>query len=224
MRPHDPTLDTVRIETRRTPDLVVILMHGLGADGHDFEPIVADLALPPEVAIRWVFPHAPVRSVTINGGEEMRAWYDIVALDIGADTDEVGIRESAASIGALIAAERDTGVPSQRILLAGFSQGGVMALYAGLRWGERLAGIAALSCYVALPDALGTEASASNASLPIFLAHGTADPVVSFEHGEAARDLLLAGGYRVTWRTYPMGHGVSEREVADLRGWILERL
>ncbi len=214
-------LETVQIDPEGQPDAVVILMHGLGADGHDFEPIVPELRLAESLGVRWVFPHAPVRDITLNGGEPMPAWYDIVALDARAAEDEAGIRESADAIDELILAENERGGASNHILLAGFSQGGAMALFAALRWKERLAGLIALSCYMPLPSTLASEAHPSNTGLPVFMAHGTRDPVVALDLGEAARDQLVSVGYPVEWHTYPMQHGVSGQELADLREWLL---
>ncbi len=214
-------LQSVQIDPDGRPDAVVILMHGLGADGHDFEAIVPELQLPENPAIRWVFPHAPVREITINGGESMPAWYDIAALDARADEDEAGIRDSAEAIGSLIEAEHERGVPYNRMVLAGFSQGGAMALFTALRWKERLAGLFALSCYMPLPSDFPHEAHPSNASLPVFMAHGTRDPIVSLDLGESARDLLVSCGHPLEWHTYPMQHGVSSEELSDLRKWLM---
>jgi len=211
----------VLIQPRNPPDAVVILLHGLGADGHDFEPLVPELHLPDSPAIRWVFPHAPVRAVTVNGGYRMRAWYDVIAMDAQAPEDETGIRESARTVGSLIRAERERGIPSDRIVLAGFSQGGAVALFTALRWSERLAGVAALSCYLPLSGRLPAEAHPANTALPVFMAHGTADPVVPLQLAEAARDLLTAMGHDLAWHTYPMQHGVCQQEVGDLREWLL---
>jgi phospholipase/carboxylesterase len=196
-------------------------MHGLGADGHDFESLVPELHLPTAHPIRWIFPNAPLRPVTANGGYRMRAWYDIVAIDPHAPEDETGIRESARSIGELVRYQRERGMPADRIILAGFSQGGSIALFTALRWPERLGGVAALSCYLPLPLTLGAEAHQANASIHIFMAHGTADPVVPSDLGEAARDLLRSKGYSVAWHTYPMQHSVCAQEVGDLREWLL---
>jgi phospholipase/carboxylesterase len=215
-------LETVQIDPEGEPDAVVILLHGLGADGHDLEPIVPELPLPQKV--RWVLPHAPVREITLNGGEPMPAWYDIEALDVHASEDEAGIRESARAIGSLIDAERERGIAAGRIVLAGFSQGGAIAMFTALRRRERLAGLIALSCYMPLPATLAGEAHPSNARLHVFMAHGTRDPVVSLELGVLARDLLLARGCPVEWHTYPLQHGVSGDELADLREWLLRLL
>ena len=214
-------LETVEVEPGRTADAAVVLMHGLGADGHDFETLVPELRLPGSASVRFVFPHAPVRPVTINGGHRMRAWYDIAAIDRRAPEDGPGIRLSAESIGALVRRERDRGIAADRIVLAGFSQGGAMALFTALRWPERLAGVVGLSCYLPLAATLPDEAHPANAATPVFLAHGTFDPVVPAALGEGSRDLLRSRGYDVEWRTYPMPHSVSAPEVADLRRWLL---
>jgi phospholipase/carboxylesterase len=216
--------DKVVVEPDATPQAAVILMHGLGADGHDFESLVPELRLPAAPAIRWIFPHAPVRPVTVNGGYRMRAWYDIAAIDPDAPEDRNGIRESAQSIGAFISAQRDNGIPTGRIVLAGFSQGGALALFAALRWPEPLAGVAAMSCYLPLAATLATEAHPANAAIPVFMAHGTDDPVVQFSLGEAARDLLLSTGYDVAWHSYRMEHEICTQEVRDLREWLLRIL
>jgi phospholipase/carboxylesterase len=217
-------LPAVEIEPERPADSAVVLMHGLGADGHDFEALVYELHLPPASAIRWVFPHAPVRPVTLNGGLPMRAWFDIIGLDRRSEEDETGVRESADGIRALVRRERERGIPSERIVLAGFSQGGAMALYTALREPERLAGVLGLSTYVPLARTLEAEAHAANAAAPVFLAHGTLDPIVPMTLGEGARDLLLSRGYDVAWHTYPMPHSVCAEEVADVREWLLRVL
>jgi phospholipase/carboxylesterase len=217
-------LETVEADPGTAADAAVVLMHGLGADGHDFESLVPELRLPVSPSVRWVFPHAPVRPVTINGGHRMRAWYDIVALDRGAAEDDRGIRQSAEAIGALVRRERSRGIPADRIVLAGFSQGGAMALFTALRWPERLGGVAALSCYLPLAAALPAEAHPANAAVPVFMAHGTMDPIVPSALGEGSRDLLRSRGYEVEWRTYPMPHSVCAPEVDDLRAWLLRAL
>jgi phospholipase/carboxylesterase len=203
----------------------VIWLHGLGADGHDFEPIVPELGLPSSMRLRFVFPHAPHRAVTINNGFVMRAWYDIYSLDRLAHQDEVGIGESAALVDALIAREIERGVPAARIVLAGFSQGGVIAYYAGLRRTTPLAGIVALSCYLpfsggladALPDG-GPD------SPPVFAAHGQHDPVIPAALGEAAQRVLRERGYQVTWKSYAMEHSVCMEEVVAIGKFISNAL
>ncbi|HEX9189626.1 MAG TPA: alpha/beta hydrolase-fold protein [Vicinamibacteria bacterium] len=217
-----PPLETVEIEPRTAAaDAAVVLMHGLGADGHDFESLVPELRLPGSPSVRFVFPHAPVRPVTINAGFRMRAWYDIAALDRRAAEDDHGIRRSAEAIGALVRRERERGIPADRIVLAGFSQGGAMALFTALRWPERLGGVVGLSCYLPLAATLADEAHPANAALPVFLAHGSFDPVVPLPLGEGSREILRARGYDVGWHTYPMPHSVCAAEIEDLRGWLL---
>jgi phospholipase/carboxylesterase len=199
----------------------VIWLHGLGADGWDFYPIVPELGLPRELAVRFVFPHAPHRAVTLNGGLTMRAWYDIAALDLDARShDAAGIRASEALVRGFVERELSRGVAPERIVLAGFSQGGAMAIHTALRVPWRLAGAIALSCYLLLPEELDGARSASAAGLPCFVAHGTEDPVVPFAAGEAARDALIAAGCAVEWRSYPIPHGVSPREIADVGAWL----
>jgi phospholipase/carboxylesterase len=217
-------LPAVEIETADHPTHSVIWLHGLGADGHDFAPIVPDLVSPQWPALRFVFPHAPVRPVTINGGMPMRAWYDIFGFDLLSKQDEAGTRQSIAQVDALIAREQERGVPSERILLAGFSQGGAIALAGGLRHPQKLAGIIALSTYLPIAATLADERSAANANVPIFWGHGTLDPVVILQRGIDSRAALEALGYRVDWHTYPMPHSVCPEEIADLRQWMGERL
>jgi phospholipase/carboxylesterase len=214
-------LPAVEIEPERPADAAVILMHGLGADGHDFETLVFELKLPPGSAIRWVFPHAPIRPVTLNGGMPMRAWFDIVGLDRRSEEDEAGIRESGEGVRALVGREKERGIPAERIVLAGFSQGGAMALHTALRETERLAGVLALSTYLPLAGTLEAEAHPANAAVPLFMAHGTADPIVPLTLGESSRNRLRSLGHEVDWHTYPMPHSVCAEEVADVREWLL---
>ena len=216
-------LETVEVEPGTEADAAVVLMHGLGADGHDFEPVARELALDPASAVRFVFPHAPLRSVTINRGMRMRAWYDIASLD-GQHEDEQGIAESAAAVRELVARERDRGVEAERIVLAGFSQGGALALYAALREPARLGGVIALSTYLPLAGKVASEAHPANAAVAVFMAHGMHDPVVPFALGERSRDALLARGYDVEWHAYPMGHSVCAEEIQDLRAWLARAL
>ncbi|HEY7378078.1 MAG TPA: alpha/beta hydrolase fold domain-containing protein [Steroidobacteraceae bacterium] len=216
-----PTLlETVEVETGPNPGGCVIWLHGLGADGHDFEPVVAELVRPGERALRFVFPHAPVRPVTLNNGYAMRAWYDILGIDRQSQQDEVGIRGSAAAVRALIARENERGVSSSRIVLAGFSQGGALALFVGLRYPERLAGIMGLSCYPVLASTLDAERQAANQETPVFLAHGTFDPMVDISLGKEGHKLLEARGYEVEWHTYPMPHAVSPEEIGAIAAWL----
>jgi phospholipase/carboxylesterase len=216
-------LPAVEHETAADPAYSVVWLHGLGADGHDFAPIVPELVAPEWPALRFVFPHAPVRPVTVNGGMPMRAWYDIADFDLHARQDEAGMRASVAAAGALIARENARGVPDERIVLAGFSQGGAIALAAGLRHPRRLAGIVALSTYLVLGDSLEAERSAANVATPIFQAHGTFDPVVAPPRGAAAHERLEALGCAVDWHTYPMAHAVCAQEIGDLRHWLGQR-
>jgi phospholipase/carboxylesterase len=202
----------------------VIWLHGLGADGHDFVPIVPELALPAQLAVRFMFPHAPVRPVTINNGMRMRAWYDILALSGAARQDEAGIRASAAMLDDWIARERERGIDARRIVVAGFSQGGAIALHGGLRYGERLGGIMALSTYLPLHERLVDEAAAANRDLPILMCHGTMDPMLPVQMGEASRDQLVAAGYPVEWKAYPMQHQVCMEEIEDMSAWLGARL
>ena len=215
------TLETVEIETGPNPVWSVVWLHGLGADGHDFEPVVAEFDLPE--GVRFVFPHAPVRPVTINGGYPMRAWYDIVSLDRGGPEDEAGICASADQVRRLMEIEADRGTPASRLIIAGFSQGGAMALHAGLRHPEPVAGIIALSCYLLLPSAFAEEKAAPE-GVPIFMAHGTDDPTVPESYGALARDRLRSEGYGVEWHTYPMGHSVCVEEITELSDWLGARL
>ncbi len=216
--------ETVEIEPRAPAEASVVLLHGLGADGHDFESLVPELRLPEAPAVRWVFPHAPVRPVTLNGGYRMRAWYDILALDRRAAQDESGIRESAEMAAALVHREKERGVPSDRVVLAGFSQGGAIALFAGLRHPQRLAGILALSTYLPLEESLAAEAHPANAAVPVFMAHGRFDNVVPLALGKGSRDFLAGRGYEVDWRTYPMPHSLCPEEIEEIRAWLLRVL
>ena len=210
-------LDAIVIETAPSPAAAIIWLHGLGADGHDFEPIVPELGLPKSTAVRFIFPHAPVRAVTINGGARMRAWYDVTP---DGEQDADGIRASQAHVEALIASERSRGIAAGAIVLAGFSQGGAMALQTGLRHPERLAGILALSTYLPLPETLPQEASATNRDVPIFMSHGTHDPVIPLSWAARSRDRLVALGYAVDWHEYPMPHSVCAEEITDVGRWL----
>jgi phospholipase/carboxylesterase len=212
-------LPCIEVETGGAVRSSVIWLHGLGANGHDFEPIVPHLGLH-GLGVRFIFPHAPKRAVTINMGLIMPAWYDVGSAEIGRDTDERGLRESADEVEALIARERERNIEANRILLAGFSQGGVVALHAGLRHSEALAGIMALSCY--LPEISGEkeEQAPANAAIPIFMAHGVDDPMIPIEMGEAGRDRLQELGHPVIWRPYEMQHEVCPEEIADIGVWL----
>jgi len=213
-------LDYVEIATADQPLYSVIWLHGLGADGHDFEPIVPYLGLPSATAVRFIFPHALMRPVTVNGGAVMRAWYDIIEISTSKGQDEVGIKHSAMKVRDLIDAEISRGIPASRILLAGFSQGGAMALHVGLRYPEKLAGIMALSAYLLFPERLEEEASEANAETPVFVGHGTADPVVPFLLGQAARKVLETGKRPLEWHSYPIPHSVSQPEIVDIGRWM----
>ena len=213
-------LPAIELETAPGPTASVIWLHGLGADGNDFVPIVPELGLPPAPALRFIFPHAPVRAVTINNGMRMRAWYDIAAADLNNRADIAGVRQSAEQVEALIAREKARGIAAARIVVAGFSQGGAIALYAGLRHAERLAGILALSTYLVQADRLPAEAAAANRDVPIFMAHGTADPVVRFEWGVASRRALEANGNPVEWHQYPIEHSLCLEEVRAIGAWL----
>ncbi|HEX7215261.1 MAG TPA: alpha/beta hydrolase fold domain-containing protein [Methylomirabilota bacterium] len=213
-------LDSLQVEAAPHPTAAVIWMHGLGADGHDFEPLVPELGLPARPAIRFVFPHAPLRPVTINQGHVMRAWYDIRALAGVRREDEAGVRQSARQVEALIERERQRGIAPARLVLAGFSQGGAMALHVGLRHRERLAGVLALSCYLPLAATLATEASPVNRDVPIFWAHGVHDPMIPLAMAEHGREQVAALGYPIEWHQYPMPHSVSAEEIADIARWL----
>jgi phospholipase/carboxylesterase len=213
-------LEAVEIETGRNPTGTVLWLHGLGADGHDFAPIVPQLVESHERPLRFVFPHASVRPVTINNGMAMRAWYDILGLGAGTPHDEVGIRASDIEVGALIVRENQRGIPTNRIVLGGFSQGGAISLFSGPRYPEKLAGIMGLSCYMLLEDLLPAERTRVNYTTPIFLAHGNQDPVVDFRRGLEAKQLLEAGGYPVEWHAYTMPHSVCPQEIADIATWL----
>jgi phospholipase/carboxylesterase len=211
-------LDAIEIETGKNPAASVIWLHGLGADGNDFAPIVPELRLP-KAAIRFVFPHAPVQPVTINGGMRMRAWYDITDGAIRRE-DERGVRASQVLIETLIAREKKRGTKAERLVLAGFSQGGAIALHTSLRHPERIAGIMALSTYVPVAEKLSAEASAANRHVPIFMAHGTHDPVIPLIRAEQSRGLLESLGYPVEWHEYGMPHSVCPEELADIGTWL----
>ena len=215
-------LQHIELVTGPEPAGTVIWMHGLGADGWDFVPIVRELPLPEDLQLRFIFPHAPTRSVTINNGMEMRAWYDISMNDISRLPDEGGIRESQAAIERLIARERQRGVASEDIVLAGFSQGGVIALQTGLRHANRIGGIVALSTYLALDESLQAEGSDANRDVPILMAHGTQDQVVPLRLAEVSKGVLERHGYRVEWETYPMAHAVCGEEIESVAGFLTE--
>jgi phospholipase/carboxylesterase len=211
-------LDSIEIATGQAPSLAVLWLHGLGADGRDFEPIVPELRLP--IPVRFIFPHAPVRPVTINGGMAMRAWYDILGFSRTAAEDAAGIRASAAAVTELIDREVERGIPTERIVLAGFSQGGAVALHTALREPRALGGVMALSTYLPLAGLVAAERSSANAGLPIFMAHGTADNVLPLSLGESSRRALEALGYAVEWHSYPMAHSVCLEEISAIAAWL----
>lgn len=216
-------LDTIELETGARPAAAVLWLHGLGADGHDFEPIVPELRLPASRPVRFVFPNAPQRPVTINMGMRMPAWYDILQLG-GGPEDEPGIRQSQAALEQLIAREIGRGIPANRIVLAGFSQGGAVALQTALRHPQRLAGAMALSTYLPLAATLAKERAAANGDLPVFMAHGRFDDMIGIERAMRSRDALAALGYPVEWRDYPMAHAVCAQEIADVAAFLLRIL
>ena len=213
-------LEHIELATGADPRGTVIWMHGLGADGWDFVPLVRELQLPEGLPLRFIFPHAPMRPVTINNGYVMRAWYDIAMAEIERRPDEGGIRASQAAVESLIARERERGIPAAKIVLAGFSQGGAVALQAGLRHAEALAGIVALSTYLALEDSLDREASSANRATPILMAHGTQDPIVPIALAERSRAALESRGYRVEWHSWPMPHSVCAEEVEAISRFL----
>jgi len=215
-------LQHIELTTGAEPAGTVIWMHGLGADGWDFVPIVRELPVPEGLALRFIFPHAPERPVTINNGFVMRAWYDIAQSDIARVPDERGIRESQQGVEDLLARERSRGMAASRIVLAGFSQGGAIALHTGLRHNEKLAGIVALSSYLPLEASLDTEASPANKSTPIFMAHGTQDPIVPLALAEASHRALTARGYSVAWHAWPMPHSLCAEEVESLAAFLAQ--
>ena len=217
-------LQTIELNPGPAPSATIIILHGLGADGTDFLPMADELQLDAIGPVRYLFPRAPVRPVTINGGHAMRAWYDILGADLAQREDEAGLRESMAAVGRLIDREVARGVPAQRIVLAGFSQGCAITLGAGLRHHERLAGLAGLSGYLPLAGTTAAERHTANAQTPLFLAHGRRDGVVPLARGEAARDLLKGMGQPLQWHEYPMEHSVCMEEVQALQQWLLHVL
>jgi phospholipase/carboxylesterase len=219
----DP-FDALEIETAPSPTAAVIWLHGLGADGYDFVDIVPMLGLT-ATPTRFVFPHAPMRPVTINGGAVMRAWYDVIG-DAGGvrREDEAGVRDSQGRVEALITREKSRGIPASRIALAGFSQGGAMVLQTGLRHPERLAGIMALSCFLPLADKVAAEVAPASRDVPIFMAHGIHDPLIPLARARRAHDLLTGLGYRIEWHEYPIPHSVSDAEIRDISAWLQRTL
>lgn len=213
-------LDAIRLETGDKPTAAVIWMHGLGANGWDFAPIVKELDLTGCPSIRFIFPHAPKLPVTINDGYLMPAWYDVLSWDRGEQEDEAGLRESEAAIGKLIAQEIERGIPSDKIVLAGFSQGCAMTLQTGLRYPQKLAGMMCLSGYLPLASKVADERHPANQDTSIFMAHGKGDQVIKFDLAESGRDLLTQLGYKVEWNAYAMQHSVCMEEVADIAAWL----
>jgi phospholipase/carboxylesterase len=217
-------LDTIEVETAPNPNAAIIWLHGLGADGHDFEPVVPELVRRDERAWRFIFPNAPVRPVTLNGGMRMRAWYDIKGLDRGSVEDTEGFRAADGQIRELIAREAARGIPAEKVVLAGFSQGGAVSLYTLTRLKDKLAGVMALSCYLPEVERFAAERQAANDATPIFMAHGMADPMLPLARAAKSRDFLSAHGYSVEWREYPMAHAVCAAEIADIRKFLLRVL
>lgn len=217
-------LQTIELQTGDAPSASIIVLHGLGADGNDFVPLAQELDLTAVGDVRFIFPQAPTMPVTINGGYVMRAWYDILGADLVRREDEAGLRQSQQQVAALIDRERERGVPAHRIVLGGFSQGCAMSLLTGLRYPERLAGIAGLSGYLPLADTLAAEAHDANRLVPIFLGHGLHDGVVTLARAASTRQALQEAGYDVAWHTYPMQHSVCAEEVRDLNDWLLKVL
>jgi phospholipase/carboxylesterase len=217
-------LETIEVETKPKPSAAVIWLHGLGADGHDFEPIVPEIVRDGERAWRFVFPNAPVRPVTINGGMSMRAWYDLKGLDRRAAEDVAGFQDTDVQIRQLIAKEGKRGIPANRIVLAGFSQGGAVSLYTAPRFPEELAGVMALSCYLPQQSSFIAERAPANNTTPIFMAHGRGDTVLPMSLGTQSRDFLKAHGYAVEWHDYPMAHAVCAAEIADIREFLFRIL
>ncbi len=212
------TPETVEVTTGENPQGSVIWLHGLGADGHDFEPIVPELRLPADMSLRFIFPHAPVQPVTINGGMAMRSWYDIVSFDSEGRADRDGVLRSSAVLEGLIDREIERGIAPDHIVIAGFSQGGAVAIHTALQTGRSIAGLMALSTYMALPD--GVDNAVSRKDLPIFMAHGSFDPVLQMAWGRASADRLIAAGYSVDWHEYPMAHAVCPQEISDIGRWL----
>ena len=213
-------LDVVELQTGDEIRASVLWLHGLGASGHDFEPIVPHLGLPASFGVRFVFPHAPLRAVTINNGYVMRAWYDVMGPDLAARQDKSGIRDSESKLRALVQRETARGISPKHIVLAGFSQGGVMALHTGLRYGERLAGILALSCYLPLAERIEAERSQANAATPVLMAHGRYDNLIPMALGHAGYQRLVAIGQPIEWQAYPIGHEVSLAETTAIGRWL----
>ena len=219
-----PELETVEINSGPNPTASVVWLHGLGADGHDFEPLVPYLAWPGAPDIRYVFPHAPVRPVSLNGGMPMRAWYDILSIDSERGHDRAGIAQSIQQVAALLKREMERGISADRIILAGFSQGGAIALQLGLRFPQKLAGLIGLSTYLLFGESIQHSLSDASRDMPVFIGHGRVDPMVPYAMGEAARKQLMALGLTVEAHSYPIPHSVSPEEIADINAWLRNRL
>jgi len=217
-------LEKIEISTSDTPDASIIWLHGLGADGHDFEAIIPELNLPDSLAVRFIFPHAPYRPITLNNGYVMRGWYDIANLEFGSKEDMQGIKESSAQIINLIEQEQSRGIESNRIIIAGFSQGGAIALHTGLRYKKPLAGIMALSTYLPLASTLEKEQQFENKDTSIFMAHGLQDDILKFEFGVQSRILLVQNNYSIDWHDYPMAHSICIEEISHIREWLIDKL
>ncbi len=224
LRVHPMPLETIEKQTGPNPLSSMLVLHGLGADGHDFVPFCEELRLAAVGPVRFVFPHAPIRPVTINGGYRMRAWYDILGTESQLREDEAGLRQSMDAIEELLARQKERGIPARRIVLAGFSQGCAMALLTGLRHVERLAGIVAMSGYLPLREKTEAERSPANQDLPIFMAHGRQDPMIEIARAQVSRDALTALGHPVSWHEYPMAHSVCAQEISDINAWLLQAL
>ncbi len=217
-------LDSIVIETKPEPDAAIIWLHGLGADGNDFVPIIEQLQLPSHYALRFIFPHAPVRPISINQGYPMPGWYDISSLSIIEQEDEAGIKESSAILNQICEQQEASGIESRRIVVAGFSQGGAIALHCGCRYPKPLAGIMALSTYIVLPDSLADEISDYATEVPVFMAHGRQDEVVAYEHGKQGMALLEEHDIDVNWHEYDMAHSVCIEEIHHINQWLTDIL
>jgi len=214
-------LQTIQIDTQNNPDCCVIWLHGLGANGHDFEPIVGELNLPTSIRARFIFPHAPIQAVSLNNGVQMPAWYDIYGLEMNSQEDNKGIANITEEIHALIQQQIDAGISADNIVLAGFSQGGALTLYAGLSYPRPLAGLMALSCYLPLREQIESYAKNTTRELPIFMAHGNLDDVVPLAFAQLAKELLQAQGFSITWHDYSCAHTVCAEEIQDIRDYLI---
>ncbi len=215
-------IEFIELQTGTDPSWSVIWLHGLGADGHDFEPVATQLGFSDSPAVRFIFPHAPVRPITVNGGMQMRGWYDVKSLDFDREEDREGLEQSCAIVTTLIEQENRRGIPGGKIILAGFSQGGAIALFCGLRYQQKLGGIIALSTYLADASSTEVEKSPQNAEVPIFFAHGTDDPIIPLSLAQQSRQMLLQMNYAVSWYTYPMQHSVSAEEIQEIANFMSE--